>query len=401
MDDVGDDDVQIADAPDEAMGTAGEILKRVLMVATGPLTEDRRQGIMDAAHQVINFMTEPRVRAMESGLRRKLDSLFRELRGIRQLALYRRPSSDSESTPEIASLREAVQTLTQQTGILMEEIRERPTTAALLDTIQVATMGGVFSVVGETSSTEQPGLATEAPLLVREQLAMEPELRSSPATVEPANVRKTTSLDELLKLPEEVADIGHKHQLGGVKSDNASADEASSDSESDDASSAPKMAKAEGTLPAQQDTLKKPARQCRVCLVMAEDLRRVGCGACSAFWKRQVKSTQLPERCDHDDPFQCRRPAKCQWCRRYRYEHFWRRTFPDRPMPTPSIMCPAEHMTAGSLEGKGCKGEGERGSRRRQRGEANSPPIPRRSVAPTPKPPVKSANSNPKWQSSA
>ena len=126
MDEV-DEDMLGANVPEDTLGTTSTVLRRILSLLSGKLTDERRQGILDAAYQVLDVMEEVRARAEGVAIRRRLEDLFRELRGMRQLTLYWRPSSDSEHSAELASLRVAVQAPTQQTGILAEEIRERPT----------------------------------------------------------------------------------------------------------------------------------------------------------------------------------------------------------------------------------------------------------------------------------
>ena len=126
-----EDDMSGTDVPKDALGTAGAILRRVLSLLTGRIT-DERQGILDAAYQILDVMEEARAQAAQLAIGRRLDDLFCKLREMRQLTLYHRPSLDLDHSADLASLRVSVQALTQQTSILAEEIRERPTAAGLL-----------------------------------------------------------------------------------------------------------------------------------------------------------------------------------------------------------------------------------------------------------------------------
>ena len=75
MDDV-DEDVSGVDAPEDALGTTSVILRRMLSLLSGRITDERRQGILDAAYQVLDVMEEARSRAEGRALRRRLDDLF-------------------------------------------------------------------------------------------------------------------------------------------------------------------------------------------------------------------------------------------------------------------------------------------------------------------------------------
>ena len=387
-----DEDMSGVDAPEDALGTTSVVLRRILSLLSGRITDERRQGILDAAYQVLDIMEETRARAEGRVLRRRLDDLFRELRGMRQLTLYRRPSSDSDHSAELASLRAAVQALTQQTGIVAEEIRERPTATGLLHIIQDATMGGAFRVVRDIPDTAAREESSP-------RIGRPPSRPARPASSTPSGgaiLAATASLDDLLRLPEGATEIELHAQEGetdsGTDGSEAERDEAATATE-------PRVAVVhlqQGTTAAgpsaQQVADEKSGafKRCPVCLTMTDDMRRVGCRACSAFWKRQLRGTRLPTRCQHEDPLRCERPAKCKWCRRYRYEHFWQQTFPGIRVPAPSLICPIEHMPDGFLGGKECRRRTRRGSRERKgrkRGEdTDGAASPRRGVTPTSKP---------------
>ena len=383
--DEADEDMSGIDAPDDALGTTSVVLRRLLSLLSGRVTEERRQGILDAAHQVLDVMEETRARAEGRAIRRRLDELFRELRGMRQLTLYRRPSSDSEHSAELASLRVAVQALTQQTGILAEEIRERPTATGLLNIIQDATMGGAFRIVQDSPAINARASPRGAPL---PRTGKPPSDPAHPACSTPSGgvaLAATASLDDLLRLPEGATKVEIRAREGDTATDTEG-----SDTELEDTTTgarpeaavvrAEPLAAATGSL----------TKTCPVCLTLTDDMRRVGCRACSAFWKRQLRGARVPTRCQHEDPLECEQPAKCKWCRRYQYEHFWRRIFPGLQVPAPSLICPIEHMPDGFLGGKECRrqtGGGSKERKGRKRGEdVDGATSPRRGVAPTPKP---------------
>ena len=294
MDDA-EEDMSGVDAPEDALGTTSVVLRRILSLLSGRITEERRQGIVDAAHQVLDVMEEARVQAEGRALRRRLDDLFRELRGMRQLTLYRRPSSDSDHSAELASLRVAVQALTQQTGILAEEIRERPTATGLLHIIQDATMGGAFRVMRDpqeatvrTPPREEPSPRVERPM-------SGPVHPGSSTPSGGVDLATTASLDDLLRLPEGATEIEVQAQEGEIDSDTTGSDTAQDQAAADTgpkgtnlpsdrratAAGAPTQRPADGTGGA--------TKQCPVCLTRTDDMRRVGCRACSAFWKRQLR----------------------------------------------------------------------------------------------------------------
>ena len=382
--DEADEDMSGIDAPDDALGTTSVVLRRLLSLLSGRVTEERRQGILDAAHQVLDVMEETRAQAKGRAIRRRLDELFRELRGMRQLTLYRRPSSDSEHSAELASLRVAVQTLTQQTGILAEEIRERPTATGLLNIIQDATMGGAFRVVRD-SPVANTRTSPREPLSPR--IGRPPSDPVRPACSTPPGrvvLAATTSLDDLLCLPEGATEIEIRAQEGDTATNTEG-----SDTELDETATGARPETAVAEKEPVADTTGSATKTCPVCLTLTDDMRRVGCRACSAFWKRQLRGARVPDRCQHEDPLRCEQPAKCKWCRRYRYEHFWQRIFPGLQVPAPSRICPVEHMPDGFLGGKECKRRTRGGSQERKgrkRGEdVDGATSLRRGVAPTPK----------------